>query len=61
MNRANGTGPVGQAKIGPLFSTNSVMIVVFTNAICVNVVMIVAISMTLSLYVAYANDFVSSW
>ena len=43
--RAGGTGPVGQAKTGPLFSANSVMIVAFTNAICMNVVMIITISM----------------
>ena len=43
VDRAGGTGPVGQAKTGPLFS--AVMIVVFTNAICMNVVMIVTISM----------------
>ena len=43
--RAGRTGPVGQAKTGPLFSANSVMIVAFINAICMNVVMIVTISM----------------
>ena len=42
--RAGGTGPVGQAKTGPLFSANSVMIVVITNAIFRNVVMIVTIA-----------------
>ena len=42
--RAGGTGPVGQAKTGPLFSANSVMIVSLTNAICMNVVMIATIT-----------------
>ena len=41
--RAGGTGPVSQAKTRPLFSANSVMIVAFTNAICMNTVMIVTI------------------
>ena len=51
--RAGGTGPVGQAKTGPLFSANSVMIVAFTNAIGMNVVMIVTISnMQMTLLVA---------
>ena len=43
--RAGGTGPVGQAKTGPLFSTSSVMIVAFTNAISMNAVVIVTISL----------------
>jgi hypothetical protein len=43
-SRAGGAGPVGQAKTGPLFSENSVMIVAFTNAICMNMVMIATIS-----------------
>ena len=38
----------GQAKTGPPFSANLVMIVAFTNAVCMNVVMIVTISMVMS-------------
>ena len=56
MHRCFRAGGTGQAKTGPLFSANSVMIVAFTNAICMNVVMIVTISM----HVAGANDFVTS-
>ena len=43
-SRPVGTGPVVQAKTGPLFSGDSVMIVALTNAIYVNVVMIVTIT-----------------
>ena len=49
LSRAGGTGQVGQAKTGPLFSANSVMIVAFTNAISVNVVMIVTISTVINI------------
>jgi hypothetical protein len=46
VHRAGGTGPVGQAKTGPLSSTNSVMIVGFAKAIYMNLVMITTISYT---------------
>jgi hypothetical protein len=42
--RAGGAAPVGQAKTGPLFRENSVMVVAFTNAIFINMVMIATIS-----------------
>lgn len=45
QTKAGGTGPVDQAKIGPLFTANSAMIVTFTNAICMKAVIIVTISL----------------